>query len=217
MALVTATDLKVYMDISLTNRQMDAADIVLAGLQSELEMFLRRPIEVTEYEEVHVIPSTHTGIPATSLFVNYSPTSESFYGSGSTVDKTTYLEPPTTIYLLNTPVVSVSEVKHKAYLTSTERTLVPEQDYVVRGFGIDVFGAYADDTVTVTYEGGLDGANIPVFKLMILRAATREMQNMHDDVVGVKDLETRNVAPLQTGFLETELTALKRYRKNRIS
>ena len=27
-----------------------------------------------------------------------------------------------------------------------------------------------------------------IFKLMILRAATREMQNMHDDVVGVKDL-----------------------------
>ena len=77
MALVTANDLKVYMDISLTNRQMDAADLVLAGLQSELEMFLRRPIEVTEFEEVHRIPSTHTGIPATSLFVNYSPTSES--------------------------------------------------------------------------------------------------------------------------------------------
>lgn len=212
MALVTAADLKTYMDISLTNRQMDAADLVLVGLQSELEAFLRRPIEVYEYTEVHRIPSTHTGIPMSSFFVNSNPTGESFYGS--TVNNSTYLDPPTTVYLLNTPVVSVSEVKHKP-LRGSEVTLIPEQDYVVRGFGVDVFTTYADDTVTVTYQGGLDGANIPVFKLMILRAATREMQNMHDDVVGVKDLETRNVAPLQTGFLETELMALKRYRKNR--
>lgn len=217
MALVTAADLKTYMDISLTNRQMDAADLVLAGLQSELEMFLRRPIEVAEFEEVHRIPSTHTGIPSTSLFVSQSLTSGSFYDGGSTVNNTTYLEPPTTVYLLNTPVVSVSEVVLETYMSSTERTLIVEQDYVVRGYGIDVFGAYADDKLTVTYEGGLDGANIAVFKLMILRAATREMQNMHDDVVGVKDLETRNVAPLQTGFLEAELLSLKRYRKNRIT
>jgi len=212
MALVTAADLKTYMDISLTNRQMDAADLVLAGLQSELEMFLRRPIEVTEYTEVQRIPSSHTGIPMSSFFVNSNPTGESFYGS--TVDSTTYLDPPTTVYLLNTPVVEVTEVKHRPW-NGTEVTLVPDVDYVVRGFGVDVYRAYADDEVTITYTGGLDGANIPVFKLMILRAATREMQNMHDDVVGVKDLETRNVAPLQTGFLETELMALKRYRKNR--
>jgi hypothetical protein len=63
----------------------------------------------------------------------------------------------------------------------------------------------------------LAGENIPALKLIILRAASREMQNMHDDVVGLKDLETRNVAPLQTGFLESELMTLKRYRKNRIS
>ena len=51
---------------------------------------------------------------------------------------------------------------------------------------------------------------------MILRAATREMQNMHDDVVGVKDLETRNVAPLETGFLEKELMAIRRWKRVRI-
>jgi hypothetical protein len=55
-----------------------------------------------------------------------------------------------------------------------------------------------------------------MFKLMILRAATREMQNMHDDVVGVKDLNPRNVAPMETGFTEKELLALRRYRRRRI-
>jgi len=52
---------------------------------------------------------------------------------------------------------------------------------------------------------------------MILRAATREMQNMHDDVVGIKDLEPRNVAPMETGFSERELLALKRYRRVRVA
>jgi hypothetical protein len=52
---------------------------------------------------------------------------------------------------------------------------------------------------------------------MILRAATREMQNMHDDTVGMKDLTTRNVAPLETGFLEKELNAIKAYRRRRIA
>jgi len=52
---------------------------------------------------------------------------------------------------------------------------------------------------------------------MILRAATREMQNMHDDVVGVKDLNPRNVAVAETGFLEKELSVLKTFRRRRIS
>ena len=214
MALVTSADLKTYMDISLTNRQMDAADLVLLGLQSELETYLRRPLEVATFTEVQVIPSSDTGIPATSFFTNDSPSGDSFYDSQ--VESSALLEPNQTVYLKNTPVVTVTSVTHKPY-GGTVRTLVANQDYIVRGYGVEVFVAYANDTVTVTYTGGINGTSIAAFKLIILRAATREMQNMHDDVVGVKDLETRNVAPLQTGFLETELMTLKRYRKNRIT
>jgi len=90
-------------------------------------------------------------------------------------------------------------------------------DYVVRRFGIDFFRGYANDTVVIDYEAGLDGTEIGIFKLLILRAATREMQNMHDDVVGVKDLEPRNVAPLETGFSERELLSVKKYRRHRIA
>jgi hypothetical protein len=43
------------------------------------------------------------------------------------------------------------------------------------------------------------------------------MQNMHDDVVGIKDLETRNVAPLETGFTERELLSVKRWKRVRIA
>jgi len=88
-------------------------------------------------------------------------------------------------------------------------------DYTVRRFGIDLYRGFANDAVTIDYEAGIDGTEIAIFKLLILRAAVREMQNMHDDVVGVKDLTTRNVAPLQTGFMDSELMTVKRYRRVR--
>ena len=113
-------------------------------------------------------------------------------------------------------VGSVAVSPNGKVLLRYERELEETTDYITQKYGLDVFNTYADDIITVTYTGGLIGGSIPALKLLILRAATREMQNMHDDVVGVKDLETRNVAPLQTGFLETELMTLKRYRKNRI-
>jgi hypothetical protein len=89
-------------------------------------------------------------------------------------------------------------------------------DYVVHRYGLELFRGFANDIVDVTYRGGLEGDIQEMFKLMILRAATREMQNMHDDVVGIKDLNSRNVAPLETGFLEKELNAMKTYRRRRI-
>jgi hypothetical protein len=212
--LVTQADLVTYMDIKLSLRQQDAADLILAGLQSELEAYLRRPIEVEEFVEEHVIESGFTGVPLGSfLSVGNTKYTDSFMVTNP-IDTTTYAEPPNTIYLRNSPVVSVSLVRVTP-LSGTTRTLVADQDYVVRRFGIDYFYALDGDKVEVTYDAGLDGSSIPLFKLLILRAATREMQNMHDDVVGIKDLETRNVAPLATGFLDSELLSVRRYRRVR--
>ena len=209
--LVTSADLRTYMDITLSNRQLDAADIVLAGLQSEIESYLNRPIEVGTFtNEVYVFPATHVGIPMTSFFYNQS------LDSTSAQRTVTYSEPPTTIYLRNSPVVTVTNVT----LTPTQsplQVLVVDQDYTVRRYGIDVYRGFANDVLRVTYTAGLAGANIAMFKLMILRAATREMQNMHDDVVGVKDLNPRGVAIAETGFTDKELAMLKRYRRHRIA
>ena len=214
--LVTQSDLVTYMDIKLSLRQQDAADMILAGLQSELEAYLRRPIEVEEFEEEYVIESGFRGVPMGSFLS--TPTSQytdSFVNTNP-VEMSEYAEPPHTIYLRNSPVVSIIEAKVKP-VGSTERTLVEEVDYVKRRFGIDYFYALDGDRVTITYTAGLDGANIPMFKLLILRAASREMQNMHDDVVGLKDLETRNVGPLVTGFLDTELASVRKYRRSRVA
>ena len=284
--LVSVHDLTTYMDISLSMRQQDAAELVLNGLQSELEAYLRRPIELETTTETHVLPSYFQGVPATSFFYD-----ESLDTSGKPIN---YIQPSVVISLRNSPVVSVTSVRIKSlgdsgtYLaealkreanitaasqsgtnvtftaanhgfkigqvaviagatpdvyntsgkvissvssntftigdyaaglaayTSGGTATATGNDYTVHRYGLELYRGFPNDIVEVTYQGGLDGEAIPTFKLMILRAATREMQNMHDDVVGVKDLNPRNVAPLETGFTEKELMSLRRWRRRRI-
>lgn len=214
--IVSLQDIKNYMDISLTQRQEDAANLILAGLQSELESFLRRPIEPQQFVEEYRLDASHTGVPmGTFLTANDNVYNESFSSTSPRQDVTEYADPPPAIYFKNTPIASINEVKVKP-LFGTERVLTPDIDYVSRSWGIDYYYGYADDLLTVTYTAGLDGASIPVLKLMILRAASREMQNMHDDVVAVKDLNTRNTGPLVTGFLDSELASVRRYRRVRV-
>jgi len=283
--LVSASDLQTYMDVKFSLKQLDAADFVIEGLQSELEAYLRRPVEVDEITETHVIPSYFQGVPATSFFYDHS--------LSTTDNGISYIQPSVVLSLRNTPVVSVKSVsirnlsqvpvflaestmktatitnasqsgtvvtfsaansftkgqrvvingvtpssynKSSFEITSVTSTTfsvgeypaglpayvsggtatATGNDYVVHRYGIELFRGFPNDTVEVVYSGGLDGETIKMFKLFILRAATREMQNMHDDVVGVKDLTTRNVAPLETGFSERELLALRRWRRRRI-
>ena len=207
--LVTVSELQKYMDIRFSNRQEEAAEYVLEGLQSELEAYLRRPVEVDTFEDVYVMDNNHVGVPMSSFLYDND--------DSTTNELTNVAQPPVTVYFDNSPVVSVSSVKIVHPYSPTEYTQVEGRDFVVRKYGIDLYTAFANDKVLVTYDAGLAGENIKMMKLMILRAATREMQNMHDDVVGVKDLETRNVAPLETGFLEKELLAVKRWRRHRIA
>jgi hypothetical protein len=216
MALVTKADIVKYMDITLTPLQEDTADIVLAGLQSEMETYLGRPVEVNTYtNEVHVMGSDHVGVPMGSFFKNYD-NSDTTSGAWPTIQ--TFTDPPETVYLRNSPIATVTSVtRTPASVGASVETLAEHTNYVIRRYGIDVYGSSPNDKITVTYTAGLTGANIPMFKLMILRAAAREMQNMHDDVVGIKDLDPRETTLAEIGFLEKELLALKRYRRVRIS
>lgn len=207
--LVTVSELQKYMDIRFSSRQEEAAEYVLEGLQSELESYLRRPVEVNTFVETYVMDNNHVGIPMSSMLYDFNDV-----GTGELMN---VAQPPITIYLDNSPVTAVTSVKIVHPNSPTEYTQVVGRDYIVRKYGIDLYTAFANDKVIIDYDAGLDGENIKMFKLMILRAATREMQNMHDDVVGIKDLETRNVAPLETGFMDKELLAVKRWRRNRIA
>lgn len=215
MSIVSLSELKTYMDISLTARQEDAAELILSGLQGELEAFLRRPIEVGTFVEEHRLDSMHSGVPMGTFLTTAENTYNTSFEQSNTNDLTNWSTPPPAVYLKNTPIVSITEVTVKP-LFGEERELVIEKDYIKRPYGIDFYYGYPDDLVTVTYTAGFNGANIPVFKLMILRAASREMQNMHDDVVGIKDLNPRGAAIVETGFLDSELASLRKYKRNRI-
>lgn len=213
MALITVSDITTYMDITLSNVQEDAAEIVIDGLQAELEAYLRRPIEQQSFTETYRIPDVGRGVVNQQYYYNYTTDPSTTLTSPGIIYTPMY-----TLYLDNSPVVSVSSVSiTPASASATATDQVAERDYITRDYGIDLFNAFANDRVTVTYTAGLDGANIKVFKLLLLRAAAREMQNMHDDVVGLKDLTTRNVAPLETGFSERELMSIKKYRRVRVA
>ena len=213
MALITVSDITTYMDISLTNVQEDAAQFVIDGLQAELEAYLRRPIEQTEFTETYRIPDHGRGAQDNQYYYNYTlDPASSLVGGGITYN------PLFTLYLENSPVVSVSSLTiTRASEAAVAVAQTAERDYIVRDFGVDLYNVMGNDRVTIPYTEGLDGANIKAFKLLMLRAATREMQNMHDDVVGLKELDTRNVAPMETGFSERELQSIKRYRRVRVA
>ena len=202
--LVTVEELKDYMDITFSNTQEDAASYVLDGLESELEAYLNRPITERVFTESKRVPREARQLPHTAFFDQRSGTSHSALQAAT---------PPWIWYLKNSPIVSVSSVTLYSADGSASTSLAYNDDYVIHPFGIEVFNVREYENITISYTAGLDGDNIPMMKIVLLRAATREMQNMHDDVVGVKDLETRNVAPLDTGFLESELRSLRRHRR----
>lgn len=214
MALITVSDVTTYMDITLTNTQEDAVAMIIAGLESELETFLRRPIEQTEFTEQYRIPANPMGVSSRPYFDSSGhdvPTNTEYYHPPLYV-------PQFTLYLENSPVISVSSVTiTPATAGGASVGQVAETDYIVRKYGIDLLNVSSNDIVDVTYTAGLDGPNIKAFTTVLLRAASREVQNMHDDVVGLKDLTTRNVAPLETGFTERELQSVKRYKRVRVS
>ena len=211
MSIITVADITTYMDISLTNTQEDAAELIIEGLQAELEAYLRRPVVPTSFTETYRLPDTF-GVVANEHY--YQTT----YTDAALMSTSIRYTPVYTIYLKNSPVVSIEELTLTPPSTGASAVVLEEHNnYVVREYGVDIVGSTANSLATVEYTAGLDGENIKIFKLLMLRAATREMQNMHDDVVGLKDLTTRNVAPLETGFTERELFSLKRYRRVRVS
>jgi hypothetical protein len=134
--LVTVNDLTTYMDVKFSLRQQDAAEMVLAGLQGELEAFLRRPVEVEEFTEEYRLPSNQHGVPmGTFLSIDNTYYNDSF-STSNPVDNMIYAEPPHMIYLRNSPVASVSTVTVQP-LNGTVRTLTADDDYVVHRYGID--------------------------------------------------------------------------------
>tara|TARA_Y100000758_G_scaffold219280_1_gene157907 strand:+ start:555 stop:1193 length:639 start_codon:yes stop_codon:yes gene_type:complete len=212
MALATTSDLKKYMDITLSNTQEDAAQMILDGLEADLEHYIGRPVTAASFSETHVAEANYTGSSSYSFFYDYNLDRT----SSAVLDVT---KPPYVLYTRRSPVISVESLTVQGQSDSSATTQVVGTNYVVRRYGVDVFTVQDNDIIVVNYTAGLDATldNTTALKLVVLRAASREVQNLHDDVVGMKDLTTRNVAPLVTGFTEEEMNSVKRWRRVRIA
>lgn len=209
--LLVVADIETFMDIEFSNRQSDAAQLVIDGLEAELEAYLNRPITERSFTETYVVPAAHNPVQTGSYFQHGSGTLANPAAGASTV-LSNYV-----LYLKNSPVVSVTSLTIQSQTPgATVTTLVEGSDFYVRNFGVEIPEATNSEILNIVYVAGLDGTTIASFKLQILRAATRELQNMHDDTVGMKDLETRNVAPVEIGFSDAELRSLKRHQRRQI-
>ena len=212
MALATVADLKKYMDITFSNTQEEAAQMILTGLEADLEHYIGRPVTAAAFSETYVAEANYTGSSAYSFFYDYN-----IDRTLTTVTDVT--KPPYVVYTRQTPIVSVASVTVQGQTDSSATTQTVGNDYVVRRYGIDMFRVNDNDKIVINYTAGLDSTadNTSALKLVILRAASREVQNLHDDVVGMKDLTTRNVAPVETGFTPEELNSVKRWRRVRVA
>jgi len=212
MPLVTISDLTKYMDITLSNTQSDAAQFVLDGLEADLEHYIGRPVTAASFAETHVAPANYSGSSQYSFFYDYN-----LDRTGSAVQDVT--KPPFVLYTRRSPVVTVDTLTVQGQSDASATTQTVGTDYVVRRYGVDMFTVQDSDIIVINYTAGLDAVNdnTSALKLIVLRAASREVQNLHDDVVGMKDLTTRNVAPMTTGFTEEEMNSVKRWRRVRVA
>ena len=122
--------------------------------------------------------------------------------------------PPYMLSLRNSPVVSVQSVVLIPMANPAGTfTLVNGTHYVVRRWGLDVFAAGRNDTLTVTYTAGLPENHL--VRQIILRAASREMQNMTDDVLGLKDFQNRGATVADIGLTDADRKALRRLRRKK--
>lgn len=167
--IVTRVELSDYMSGFTLNPvygQDDAADMVIAGVQTDLERYLNRSLE----------PQTVTErVPV---------------DRESGVVKTT-----------RTPILSIPT--GAPYYFYGDRIFVAG-NYTTMDVSLYVLGHHISEQewMTVTYTAGYDARSVlaggpgdPSFadvRLAVLRVASREMTNRHDDTLSVKGLDTRN-------------------------
>jgi len=213
MALVTVEDLSNFMDVDWTDEQQQGAQLVLDGLHGELEFILRRPIEIGTYTETVVVPANQNPYAARPPY-SYDATQQ---GATYLSKNLGLVDVPWDVHLEESPVITITSIVRDRPQGSS-KNLVEGVDFIKASWGAYVYNLSENDSLTITYTAGLnlDETKVNFMKLIMLRAAARETQNLHDDVVGLKDLNTRNVAPLDVGFTDMEIEKLQRYRRYRI-
>lgn len=194
MAIVTVSDLRKYMsDISLTPNQQQSAQLVLDGVQQQLELYLGRPVQPVQVREK--ARSNGSG----DLTLSVTP-----------VYKIIDLRVLTTTGSITPAVDSTplaeDEVDRIWDAMSVSDIIVPGGAYVGRWFTWYI----------VEYVGGYNGFSDAALQLAILEVASRTMTVNHDDVLSIKDdiaREPANASSIQKGWRPEELRQFDRLRR----
>lgn len=167
MALVSVDDLTEYMsDISLTSSQRAAAQVVLDGVQQELETYLNRPLSPVMVREIGV--ADHSGF----LQVSVSPVHQ-------IVSIQPYLGDERTQEAVVTPLDRELNERTVDWLPVTGAVTSVTSGHIYTG--------YPTGWVIVKYIGGYNGYVDDALRLNIMRVAAREMTMNHDDTLSLKD------------------------------
>lgn len=208
MTLVTVDELTDYMGSSVIgNSQAKSAELILAGIQNELEMYINRSLEAKAHREMVLTDSK--GFARLFSAPIHAVTKVSFVSYSSVVN------------------VPGSEFPVEQLVESGDIETV---DIVPTDFGHGIITAGgvnlgAPNThFIVEYSGG-GGDRIqsyyPSIKLAILRIASREWQHLHDDTVTINNGQTGDdVDPNvigKRGWTREELEQFDRIRRRAIA
>jgi hypothetical protein len=195
-SLASVEDLVAYMsNIQLEAEQYQAAELVLDGVEAEVEAFIGRPLVSGPQAETAYMSDNGTG------FVRLAGTPvisvESVSILGQTLNTSSYQIGPGGIFLImpyiNTPALFITSYGPSGITAPADPTGVP---------------------IIVNYTGGLPAAAARQLRLEILRIAANEMQNRHDDVLGVSG-EGRTSPPplLPVGLDDNARERLSRFKR----
>lgn len=200
MALVTPEDLARHMSgIRMNETQRESAADILAGVQSELEEYISRPLEPVRSREV--VRVDRSGFVNVRNVPIHAVLRIQDYGSSLPTRPTNVIpnyDPETSKDL---PLVDYAPVNNGASM------IVP---------GGVKFGTPGNYVLIEYLAGGTEFVRrrLPAVKLAIMRVAAREYDAMHNDSMRVRGGSTEATPPpTEIGWTDDELKAFDRLRR----
>lgn len=180
--VVSGDDLVAYMSgIRLPPDAVQVLDVILSGLQGELETYLGGPV----LDDAPIV-------------------AERAYVSGAQYDYEVDYRPRLLTQLW--PIASVTAVSDSAG-NAVSYTLSRDGKLRLAVDTIDGSG------YLVTYTPGLPPGPLDQARVAIMRVASREMQNKHDDTRSTSGVDGRQPDPLPEGWQPAELKRFSRWKR----
>lgn len=195
MAVVTVAELRKYMsDVSLSANQQSAAQLVLDGVQQQLETYLNRPIQPVQVRErVRTDPFGDVYLSVSPVHTIISVRDEAGSVPQGVVDSTPLSE----------------EDYDRVY------DAMPDSWQIFPG-GLHL--GSTEKSYVVEYVGGYNGYVDQALKLSILEVASRTMTVNHDDVLTIRGDMAREVPAesMVKAWKPEELKMLERLRRRTV-